>query len=408
VMLTEPQGPAYMAVPRESAMHPIQEAQFPLLDQLPPAPAALADRQLLRQAAQWLLDAESPLICTSRTGRDNASVQALVELAETIGARVMADFYRMSFPGSHPLQRGSTGVSPTPPETDCILGLDLVVPWMPENFTAGSNVKVIRIAGDPIERGTMIYEFPTDLSISGSAGKAIPALLEEVRSLMSPEQKRRAEARVERYREEGRKRIAGLLDTAESARAKGIIHPLWLSHQIGQLDPETLITHELCENTLFNRTLPQTLFGPGGSSIGFAAPMAIGVKTAAPDRQVVAAVGDGSWMFSNPQVCTWASKFHNAPVLFVIFNNRGYRTGTHEVLRAYPEGYAAKARDLTGGWFDPCPDYSGEARGGGYFGEKVTDPNDLAAALKRGLDATRQGVPAVLDVWMPKHITGEV
>jgi acetolactate synthase-1/2/3 large subunit len=107
-------------------------------------------------------------------------------------------------------------------------------------------------------------------------------------------------------------------------------------------------------------------------------------------------------------VCTWASAFHKAPVLFVIYNNRGYRTGTHEVLRAYPEGYAAKARDLTGGWFDPCPNYSGEAAASGCFGEKVTDPEELGPAIQRGLDANRQGVPAVLDVWLPKHVTGEV
>ena len=254
----------------------------------------------------------------------------------------------------------------------------------------------------------MLYDFPSDLSIAGDAGKAIPALLEEVKSLMSPEQKRRCEARFERVQDEGRQRFAGMLKTAEEAKAKRIIHPLWLSHQIGQLDPETIITHELCENNLFNRSKPGTLFWAGGSSIGFAAPMAVGVKAAAPDRQVVATIGDGSWMFANPQVCTWASKFHKAPVLFVVYNNRGYRTGTHEVLRAYPEGYSAKAQDFTGGWFDPSPEYAAEARGGGYFGEKVSDPNELPAAIQRGLAATREGTPAVLEVWLPKHITNEV
>ena len=80
-------------------------------------------------------------------------------------------------------------------------------------------------------------------------------------------------------------------------------------------------------------------------------------------------------MFGNPQVVTWASKFHKAPVLFIISNNRGYSTGTTQVLRSYPEGYAAKAQDVTGGWFDPCPNYSGEAAASGAYGEKVTDPD---------------------------------
>ncbi|MCA1646203.1 MAG: hypothetical protein LC797_12335, partial [Chloroflexi bacterium] len=50
VMLSEPQGPAYLAIPREVAMRPIDGARFPLLSQLPPARKPVADRALLRQA----------------------------------------------------------------------------------------------------------------------------------------------------------------------------------------------------------------------------------------------------------------------------------------------------------------------------------------------------------------------
>jgi acetolactate synthase-1/2/3 large subunit len=113
-------------------------------------------------------------------------------------------------------------------------------------------------------------------------------------------------------------------------------------------------------------------------------------------------------MFSNPQVCTWASAFHGAPVLFVVSNNRGYRTGTHEVVRAYPDGYSVRAGDFTGGVFDPAPQYAAEAAASGHFGEKVTDPEELPAAIERGLKATAEGTPGVLEVWLPKHITGEV
>jgi acetolactate synthase I/II/III large subunit len=124
---------------------------------------------------------------------------------------------------------------------------------------------------------------------------------------------------------------------------------------------------------------------------------------------VVACIGDGSWMSGNPQVTAWASAFHKAPVLFIVWNNRGYRTGTNEVLRTYPEGYAAKQQDLAGGWFGPCPNYSGEAAASGAYGEKVTDPREVAPAIRRALEAMRRdGVPAVLDMWMPKLVTNEV
>ena len=312
----------------------------------------------------------------SRNGRNQAAVGPFVELTETLGARVMHDLCHMNIPGNHLLQRGYCGISPVPPDTDCVLVIDTLTPWATPDFHPGPGVRVIRIDVDPINRITPIYELPSDLSITADSAKAIPVLLEELRSLMTPEHERRCQARRERQQAEGRQRLDAAIERAQADRRRGIISPAWLSYQIGEtLDPETMVVHELCDASLFNRSRPGTLIGTGGSSIGWAAPAPVGVKVAAPDRPVVAAVGDGSWMFGNPQVTVWASRFHKAPVLFIVFNNRGYRTGTDDVLRTYPEGYAAKTRDLTGGWFDPCPNYSGEAAASGAYGEQVTDPD---------------------------------
>lgn len=410
VMTSEPRGPAYLALPREAAMRPLESARFPLAEHLRPAGTPAGDRAELRQAAAWLLEAEHPLICAGRYGDNVAGVAALRELAETLGARVMADPFRMNFAGNHPLHRGTPGIHATPPDTDCVLVIDALVPWQPASFDPGASTRVIRLAFDPIERMTPIYEFPSDLSITADPAKAVPQLLEELRSATTPEQRRRCEARRQRVEAEGRERLAAAVDAAEADGARGTLSPLWLSHEVGRtLEPETIITHELVESSLFNRSLPGTLVGNGGSSIGFAAPAAIGVKVASGDRPVVACIGDGSWMFGNPQVTVWASAFHRAPVLFVVWNNRGYRTGTVDVLRSYPEGYAARERDLVGGWFDPCPNYSGEAAASGAYGEKVTDPKEVAPAIRRALEAIRRDrVPAVLDMWMPKLVTGEV
>jgi acetolactate synthase-1/2/3 large subunit len=137
VMLSEPQGPAYLAVPREAAMRPMDGATFPLLTQLPPARNPVADPAQLRQAAKWLLEAQRPMICASRVGRDPSVVPALVELAETLGAQVMADGYRVNIPADHPLVFGGGPMSGPLPDVDCFLILDMLVPWaMPTRFTA--------------------------------------------------------------------------------------------------------------------------------------------------------------------------------------------------------------------------------------------------------------------------------
>jgi acetolactate synthase I/II/III large subunit len=409
VMLSEPQGPAYLALPREAAMRPMDGARFPLLGQLPPARPPVADRALLRRAADWLLGAARPVICVSRVGRDPSAVAPLVELAETLGAHVLADGYRVNIPADHPLALQGGGFSGPPQDTDCFLILDMLVPWPMAMYRPDSNVRIITLAIDPIHRMTSIYEYPTDLAIGGDAGPSIPLLLEEVRSAMTAAQRERCQQRSARLQSEGLNARASAVEAAMSERTKGHITPTWLSYQVGHnLDPDTIIVNELVNTAHFNRTRPGTQFNAGGSSLGWAAPAAVGAKVAAPDRQIVACTGDGSWMFGNPQVVTWASKFHKAPVLFIISNNRGYSTGTTQVLRSYPEGYAAKAQDVTGGWFDPCPNYSGEAAASGAYGERVTDPEEVGPAIRRGLKAVSEGAPAVLDMWMPKHVTGEL
>jgi acetolactate synthase-1/2/3 large subunit len=409
VMLTEPQGPAYLAVPREAAMRPMDGAKFPLLSQLPPARSAVADAAQLRQAAKWLLEAQRPIICASRVGRDPSAVPALIDLAEALGAQVIADGYRVNIPADHPLAFSAGPMTGPPQDVDCFLILDMLVPWAMPTYRPGANVRIITLAIDPVHRMTPIYEYPSDLAISGDAGASIPLLLEAVRSAMTPEQRARCRQRAERLTTEGRQRREATIKSAEDERSKGHITAQFLSHQVGQsLEPDTIIINELVNSSLFNRTKPGTQFNAGGSSLGWAGPAAVGAKVAVPDRQIVCCSGDGSWMFGNPQVVTWASKFHKAPVLFIISNNRGYSTGTTQVLRSYPEGYAAKAQDVTGGWFDPCPNYSGEAAASGAYGEKVTDPDQVGPAIQRGLQAVREGAPAVLDMWLPKHVTGEL
>ena len=409
VMLSEPQGPAYLAIPREAAMRPMDGATFPLLGQLPPARNPVADPALLRQAAKWLLEAERPMICVSRVGRDPSSVRRSSSWPKHSGAQVMADGYRVNIPADHPLAFSAGPMAGPPPDVDCFLILDMLVPWAMPMYRPGSNVRIITLAIDPIHRMTTIYEYPTDLAVSGDAGASLPLLLEEVRTAMTAEQRERCRQRAERLSAEGRARRQAALKAAEDDRSKGHITAQWLSHQVGQsLDPDAIIVNELVNSSLFNRTKPGTQFNAGGSSLGWAGPAAVGAKVAAPDRQIVCCSGDGSWMFGNPQVVTWASKFHQAPVLFIISNNRGYSTGTTQVLRSYPEGYAAKAQDVTGGWFDPCPNYSGEAAASGAYGEKVTDPEQVGPAIQRGLQAVKEGAPAVLDMWLPKHVTGEL
>jgi acetolactate synthase-1/2/3 large subunit len=65
------------------------------------------------------------------------------------------------------------------------------------------------------------------------------------------------------------------------------------------------------------------------------------------------------------------------------------------------DSYAAKA-NYDGGYFDPPIDFAKEAEAAGCYGENVTDPAQVEAALRRGLKKIREGTPAVISVWLPR------
>jgi acetolactate synthase-1/2/3 large subunit len=46
---------------------------------------------------------------------------------------------------------------------------------------------------------------------------------------------------------------------------------------------------------------------------------------------------------------------------------------------------------------DISGDYAALARALGGYGERVTEPGDVVAAIRRGIDQTRQGKPALLE-----------
>src|SRR5262249_37852234 len=68
---------------------------------------------------------------------------------------------------------------------------------------------------------------------------------------------------------------------------------------------------------------PRTFLYPVGSAtLGYAVPAAIGAKLAQPDRQVLAVVGDGGFLFSVSELAT-AVKYR-LPVVFLVVNDGRY------------------------------------------------------------------------------------
>jgi acetolactate synthase-1/2/3 large subunit len=137
---------------------------------------------------------------------------------------------------------------------------------------------------------------------------------------------------------------------------------------------------------------------PHSGGLGWGLPCGLGMKLADPDRLVVATMGDGSYMFSNPVAAHHVGEAHSIPVLTVILNNAGYGAVQQSVTGLYPTGYAAKADAVPLTSLSPSPEFRLVAESCRAWAEQVTRPDDLSDALQRAIAQVDAGRQAVLDV----------
>ena len=120
----------------------------------------------------------------------------------------------------------------------------------------------------------------------------------------------------------------------------------WASACIARAKPEDAIL--VNEYTLMpehcGSNLPGSYFGSSpASGLGWGGGAALGAKLAAPDRLVIATLGDGSYLFGNPVALHHAAAAHDLPVLFVVMNNSMWGAVRRATSAMYPQGEAMRS-----------------------------------------------------------------
>ena len=404
VAATEPCGPVYLTLPRELLMEKM--TQVKILDNarhaIPLTPQA--DAGTLLKIADILVQAKMPLIITGYSGRNTGAVASLVELAETIGARVVTDKFRMNFPTHHPL---CGGINPHPyfPESDVVLVIDHDAPYLPVTAEPGPDTKIIHIDIDPIKQDIPTWSFPADIRVEADSSKMLPELTGIIRQQITPERKEAVQSRIQQLQSQHQEMQSEWHNLAMSQAEHSPITAEWLSHCIAEVvDENTIILNESITNSLsvarqIPRTMPGTAFNSGGSALGWGIGGALGMKLAAPDKTVITLVGDGSFLFGRPIAALWAAHVYHAPFLCVIFNNKRYHAPKRALLNTYGENsYSTRSGAWVGIDIVPPPNYSLIAEASHAFGQKVTDPAAIKPALEQALDRVRHGNCVVLDI----------
>lgn len=397
---TEPRGPVYLSLPREALAAPQAEATLPGQRRITAASPAHPDPAAIEAAAALIAEARFPLIVAGRAGQDVQAVPRLAELCSRHAIPVV-EFWSsyLGLPSTHPMHLGYD-IDAVVGDADLIIALDCDVPWLPDHKVPAEGCRVVQIGPDPLFANYPVRNFPSDVAITSSCAQALSALdaaLTERESDMRP----RLDARRADIAERHRARRADVRARLEREADAPRMTKEFVSWQLGQIkDDDAIVFNEYPlrrDQIDFNQ--PGTFFDQcSAAGLGWGVGAALGAKLARPERQVIAVVGDGSYIFSNPTASHQVAQALNLPILIVIYNNARWDAVRMSTEWMYPDGAALTSNAVPLTSLDPAPAYELYAQASGGYGERVTDPNDLVPALRRALAEVAAGRHALLNV----------
>lgn len=396
-------GLAYLTLSRDVLMEP---AGAPGLRRAtgfarprPPAPEPVA----LAELAERVLAAERPLIVTTRVGRAPGGAEALARVSELAAIPVIGRPEAVNLVSSHPMSvRSQAHAQALLAEADLVLVVDCDVPWIPRAAGPAPGAFVAQIDRDPVKADMPLWSFPIDLALCADPVIALRQLADAL--------EHHAGASGARLEERRSRLVAAIADSTRSVRdqaARVGMPPNDIRSVVLALNralhPDCLVVEEAVSNLvpvaeLLDRAEPETLYSAGGPGLGWAPGAAVGIKLARPERDVVAIVGDGAFMFGVPTAALCLAAEARAPVTIVVLNNGGYRASRLPVLGLFPDGVSTARGEVVGTTFARAPDFVGVAEACGAYGARTEGAAGLGDALEHALATTRAGRAAVIDV----------
>ena len=399
IAMTPPTGPVFISLPGDilNEIAEIDMGQSVRIDH-----RVRPSDKSLDELANALLSAKNPVIIS---GQELSSQQAFIDasaLASLLGSGVFQESvpFSATFPTSHPqylgmLTRSQENVRKTLDPFDLVLclGADLLrmsvyspVEPLPNHS------RVLHLSERSWELGK---NYRTELALQANVCETLSVLLPLLRSRIDTKYKEQAQIRAKALEQQNwavtRNKLTTQVLTQSSMRPMSA--STFVMHITNQLTPDVIVVEEALTSTqslpqYLHQHYPDSFFGLASGGLGFAIPGAVGVSMAKPGRPVVAIVGDGSAMYGIQGL--WSAAHFKLPITYVIANNKGYRI-IKERLVSMQGSDQFIGMDMN----DPAINYCQLAQSMGMGSIKVSDPADLDAALKAGIQS---GKPNLIEV----------
>ncbi|APG18068.1 thiamine pyrophosphate-requiring protein [Kosakonia radicincitans DSM 16656] len=363
------------------------------------------DRDLQRAAE--VLNAGKKVAILIGAGARNAAVE-VVQAANVLGAGVAkALLGKDVLPDDAPFVTGSIGLLGTEPswklmqQCDTLLMIGSGFPWT-EFLPPEGQARAVQIDIDPAMLG---LRYPCEVALHGDAAETLQALL----PLLTHKEDRS-------WQEEIARQVQTWWQVMEQ-RAMAPARPVNPQRVVWEMSPllpeNAIVTSDSgsCANWFARdyrvKQGQRASLSGGLACMGAAVPYAIAAKFAAPEKPVVALVGDGAMQMNNMAELITVQKYwqqwQDPRLIICVFNNQDLNQVTWEqrVMEGNPRFEATQQ----------VPDvrYAEFARSLGLQGIFVDTPEALRAAWLQALQADR---PVLLEVKtdpevapLPPHIT---
>jgi acetolactate synthase-1/2/3 large subunit len=363
-----------------------------------PAPRARSapDPRAVSEVAEALVNAERPVIYAGQGVHYARAWQPLRELAELLEAPVTGSLEgKSAFPENHPLSLG-VGSRAVPKAVRHFLNKADVIFGVGCSFaTTNYGVRLPRNGPKYIQAtldaADLNKEMPIEHALLGDAELTLEALLAEVK---------------DRLKGKSRERAAGIAQEIATVRKEWLTEwrpklecndaPLspyrviWdLMHTVDVAN--TIITHDAGSPRdqmapFWQPTEPLGYIGWGKTTqLGYGLGLAMGAKLARPDKLCINVWGDAAIGFTGMDFETAVRE--RIPILSILFNNFSMAIEL-KVMAVATEKF--RSTDISGNYADMAKAFGG-------YGERVTQPADIIPAIKRGIQQTQEGRPALLE-----------
>ncbi len=353
------------------------------------------DVESVKAAANALIAAKRPVIYAGQGVHYAQAWSALKELAELLEAPVTTSLGgKSAFPENHPLALGSGGraipkaVHHFLHNADVIFGIGCSFSISSFAVKLPKGKLLIQATLDPAD---INKDVAIDLGLIGDAKLVLEALIAEIRSQLGGRARGRVQAVSEEIRTIKTAWLAEWMPKLTSTEAP--ISPyrvVWdLLHTVDVAN--TIITHDAGSprdqlSPFWEALTPLSYIGWGKTTqLGYGLGLAMGAKLAQPDKLCINVWGDAAIGFTGMDFETAVRE--RIPILSILFNNFSMAIE----IPIMPVSQAKyHATDISG-------NYALMAQAFGGYGERISDPAEIIPAIRRGMQKTQEGVPALLE-----------